>query len=54
MDGRLCIAVVTDRAIACGEELTMDYCSYTDKDDEFFAAVCLCGASVCRYTHIID
>lgn len=47
--GKLTIAVVTDREICCGEELTMDYCSYTHQDDEYLAAVCLCGSSTCRY-----
>lgn len=46
--GKLTIAVCTDREIVYGEELTMDYCSYTHQDDEYLAAVCLCGSSICR------
>jgi hypothetical protein len=48
-DGKLTIAVCSDRDIEYGEELTMDYCSYTHNEDEYLAAVCLCGSSICRY-----
>ena len=31
-----------------GEELTMDYCSFTHSEEEYLAAVCLCGSHTCR------
>ncbi|EKU21256.1 set domain protein, partial [Nannochloropsis gaditana CCMP526] len=46
--GKLTIAVCSDREIAYGEELTMDYCSFTHSEEEYLAAVCLCGSHICR------
>jgi hypothetical protein len=51
--GRLTIAVCSDRKIEYGEELTMDYCSYTDDQDEYLSAVCLCGTSQCRWGVVV-
>lgn len=50
--GQLTIALVTDREIAYGEELCMDYCSYTDNYNEFLSAVCLCGSTHCRQSFL--
>jgi hypothetical protein len=47
-NGKLCIALTTNRHIAEGEELCMDYYSITTSDVEWRAAICLCGMSSCR------
>merc|ERR1712070_1162707 len=47
-DNELMIAIVSDRHIGCGEELSMDYCSYTHSEVEYSKAVCLCGSPLCR------
>ena len=47
-NGRLTIAVYTLRRIEYGEELTFDYASVTEDQDEFKAATCLCGMDKCR------
>ena len=46
--GRLTIAVYSLRHIAAGEELTFDYASTTESEQEFRAAICLCGQRLCR------
>ncbi|CAM9346222.1 unnamed protein product, partial [Phaeothamnion confervicola] len=46
--GRLTVVLTTTRDVAPGEELTMDYHSVTTSEDEFHAAVCLCGRGSCR------
>lgn len=47
-NGKLVIALTTTRHVHFGEELTMDYYSFTTSDVEWRAAVCLCGMSGCR------
>ena len=47
-DGKLTIALTTNRFISYGEELTMDYYSVTSSEVEWRAAVCLCGTAKCR------
>lgn len=47
-DGKLTIALTTNRYVYPGEELTMDYTALTTSDMEWRAAVCLCGSSLCR------
>lgn len=47
-NGKLTIAMTTNRHIYYGEELTMDYYSITTSDVEWRAAICLCGMSSCR------
>ena len=47
-NGKLCIALTTNRHIAFGEELSMDYGAITTSDVEWRAAICLCGMSSCR------
>ena len=46
--GRLTIAVYSLRHIAASEELTFDYASTTESEQEFRAAICLCGQRLCR------
>lgn len=48
VDGRYCIGMRALRPIQVGEELTIDYNCVTDSNDEYLAAVCLCGAHDCR------
>ncbi|KAH9258189.1 hypothetical protein BASA81_003773 [Batrachochytrium salamandrivorans] len=48
VDGRYCIGMRALRPIQIGEELTIDYNCVTDSNDEYLAAVCLCGAHDCR------
>lgn len=31
-----------------GDELTFDYCSFTESEKEFLNSVCLCGSATCR------
>ena len=47
-EGRYRICVYALRDIARGEELTFDYSSVTESEEEFKAAICLCGTSACR------
>ena len=42
-EGKLTIALTSNRYIGYGEELTMDYYSVTSSELEWRAAVCLCG-----------
>jgi hypothetical protein len=47
-NGKLTIVLTSSRYIAPGEELTHDYSAVTSSEDEWRAAVCLCGMSRCR------
>ena len=51
-NGRLAIALTTTRAVEPGEELTMDYYSVTTSENEWRAAICLCGMVSCRGTFL--
>jgi SET domain-containing protein len=51
-DGHLTVAVHTVRAVDHGEELTMDYNTVTDSEQEMRAAICLCGSARCRSTFL--
>lgn len=42
------IAMYAIRPIAFAEELTFDYNSVTESEEEHRSAVCLCGTSQCR------
>jgi len=48
VNGQYTIAVRTLRPIRPGEELTQDYNCVTESEQEFRAAVCLCGGIRCR------
>lgn len=48
VNGKFKIAVYTLRPISYGEELTFDYSSVTEDENEFKASICLCGATKCR------
>ena len=45
--GRYSIGMYTQRNIKFGEELCFNYCSFTESEDEFRSAACLCGSGVC-------
>ena len=47
-NGRLAIALTTNRHVSYGEELCMDYSSITSSEVEWRAAICLCGMTNCR------
>ncbi len=47
-DGKYVVTVYTLREIGFGEELTFDYSSVTEDENEFKAATCLCGSINCR------
>ena len=47
-DGKLVIALTTNRYVHYGEELCMDYTALTNSEVEWRAAVCLCGTTSCR------
>ena len=38
----------TNKNIQFGEELSFDYCSFTESEKEFEDAICLCGAVLCK------
>ena len=48
VNGKFKIAVYTLRPISYGEELTFDYSSVTEDENEFKASICLCGTTKCR------
>ena len=47
-NGRLTIALTTNRFVYPNEELTMDYSAMTTSDIEWRSAICLCGTHQCR------
>jgi hypothetical protein len=50
--GRLTIGVWTTRAVARGEELTLDHGGEAESEREAREAVCLCGAAACRGAYL--
>ncbi len=46
--GRYVIAMFATRDIAFSEELTFDYNSVTESEEEHRESVCLCGTRFCR------
>lgn len=48
VNGELCLAMTTIRALEIGEELTFDYNAVTESLNEYRSAVCLCGHGKCR------
>lgn len=48
MGAEYCVCLYSVRKIEYGEELTIDYSAATESEDEYRAAVCLCGSSECR------
>lgn len=50
--GRLTVALYTIRHVAPGEELTFDYASVTESEDEFKQAFCMCSTRQCRGSYL--
>ena len=46
------IGMFASRNINFGEELTFDYCSYTDSEKELKNALCLCGNTHCKGNYL--
>lgn len=42
------IGMFAQRDVEFGEELTFDYCSFTESEKELKNAICLCGNSRCK------
>ena len=47
------LAMYAIKPILYGQELTFDYCSFTDEKSEYDNAICLCATTLCRgkYLH---
>eukprot|EP00850_Spirogloea_muscicola_P021334 SM000245S08173 [mRNA] locus=s245:40279:51919:+ [translate_table: standard] len=52
VDGKYMIGVYTLRQILSGEELTFDYNSVTESQEEYKQAVCLCGHRLCKGSYL--
>eukprot|EP00850_Spirogloea_muscicola_P023604 SM000371S13656 [mRNA] locus=s371:52674:63220:- [translate_table: standard] len=52
VDGKYMIGVYTLRQILPGEELTFDYNSVTESQEEYKQAVCLCGHRLCKGSYL--
>ncbi|XP_051124963.1 histone-lysine N-methyltransferase ATXR3-like isoform X2 [Andrographis paniculata] len=52
VDGQYQIGIYSVRPIAYGEEITFDYNSVTESNDEYENSVCLCGTSDCRGSYL--
>jgi hypothetical protein len=50
--GRLTVALYTIRPVAPGEELTFDYASVTESEEEFKQAFCMCSTRCCRGSYL--
>lgn len=50
--GKLTVALYTIRDVAPGEELTFDYSSVTESEDEFKQAFCMCSTRHCRGSYL--
>eukprot|EP00883_Tetradesmus_obliquus_P002426 jgi/Sobl393_1/12606/SZX60780.1 len=50
--GKLTVALYTIRAVAPGEELTFDYSSVTESEEEFKQAFCMCSTRACRGSYL--
>jgi SET domain-containing protein len=50
--GRLTVALYTIRHVLPGEELTFDYASVTESEDEFKQAFCMCSSRSCRGSYL--
>ena len=51
-NGNYIIAMYALKDISYGEELTFDYCSYTEDVNESHKAICLCGSRYCRGSYL--
>jgi SET domain-containing protein len=46
-DEEYSIGMFAIKDVSFGEELSFNYCSVTESEKEFDAAVCLCGTEIC-------
>lgn len=51
-DGKYSIAMYAIKNIEKGEELTFDYCSYTESLEEQKKSICLCGEYKCKIFYL--
>jgi len=47
-EGQYRIALYAIKDIDYKEELTFDYCSFTESEEEYLNSICLCGVENCR------
>ena len=47
-NGQYCIGMYAIRDIGYREELTFDYCSFTESEKEYKNSICLCGDYLCK------
>ena len=47
-NGEYCIGMYAIRNIGYREELTFDYCSFTESEKEYKNSICLCGDYLCK------
>ena len=47
-EGKYSIGMFTQRRIKYGEELCFNYCSFTESEEEYRQAACLCGTVRCQ------
>ena len=46
-EGMYSIGMFSHKDIKFGEELCFNYCSFTESEEEYRAAACLCGSMIC-------
>ena len=46
--GLYSIGMFTQKDIKYGEELCFNYCSFTESEEEYRSAACLCGSTRCE------
>lgn len=51
-NGNYIIGMFALKNISYGEELTFDYCSYSEDMNECKKAICLCGSRICRGSYL--
>lgn len=51
-EGKYSVSMFAIRDIECHEELTFDYCSYTESREEMENSHCLCGESSCKIYYL--
>lgn len=47
-DGLYSIGMFSQKEIKYGQELCFNYCSFTESEEEFRTAACLCGSTICQ------
>jgi len=52
VDGKYSVCMYALRNIRMGEELTFDYCSFTENEEEMKNSHCLCGEKICKIYYL--